>query len=202
MVTLRITGLRIDTHISKPGSRGGHIIGYRHGEPIYGKKTTIQSPKILGEVKSESSKVQNPWPRPKAAKDEVVRPQGHEVQNDTPDSWTRKGHLYRGMTEAEYNNTLGVRKPIKSRGDFSFESEGTNFGQDAGEAEDFANFGRDDPRKTNKPTYLVEINPKPEDGLTRHRDGTWKTQKPISLERVTRVWKMFGRDGAIIARQI
>ena len=29
--------LRIDVHVKKPGSRGGHIIGYRHGEPIYGK---------------------------------------------------------------------------------------------------------------------------------------------------------------------
>ncbi len=33
--------LRIDAHVKKPGSRGGHIIGYRHGEPIYGKPKTV-----------------------------------------------------------------------------------------------------------------------------------------------------------------
>lgn len=39
-MNLNIGYLKVDTtpgHIKKPGSRGGHIIGYRKGEPIYGK---------------------------------------------------------------------------------------------------------------------------------------------------------------------
>ncbi len=33
----RLPTFKQDAHIKKPGSRGGHIIGYRHGEPIYGQ---------------------------------------------------------------------------------------------------------------------------------------------------------------------
>lgn len=35
-MNLSFSHLRIDAHIKHPGSRGGHIIGYRKGEPIYG----------------------------------------------------------------------------------------------------------------------------------------------------------------------
>lgn len=38
---LKINHLKVDVHIKKPGSRGGHIIGYRAGEPIYGAKKPI-----------------------------------------------------------------------------------------------------------------------------------------------------------------
>lgn len=33
----RLPEVRMDAHIKKPGSKGGHIIGYRNGEPIYGR---------------------------------------------------------------------------------------------------------------------------------------------------------------------
>jgi len=36
-MNLRFSHLRVDAHVAKPGSRGGHIIGYRKGEPVYGK---------------------------------------------------------------------------------------------------------------------------------------------------------------------
>ena len=35
--------LRIDAHVKRPGSRGGHIIGYRHGEPIYAGKHHVSA---------------------------------------------------------------------------------------------------------------------------------------------------------------
>lgn len=39
---------KFDAHVKKPGSRGGHIIGYRKGEPIYGKaKPHVEKPKTL-----------------------------------------------------------------------------------------------------------------------------------------------------------
>lgn len=35
-MNLSFSHIRIDAHITHPGSRGGHIVGYRKGEPIYG----------------------------------------------------------------------------------------------------------------------------------------------------------------------
>lgn len=71
-MNLQITGLRIDAHIKKPGSRGGKIIGYRKGEPIYGKKVTAKGTK------------------PKAYKPPPVKP---EWTSEDSDTWAVKKHI-------------------------------------------------------------------------------------------------------------
>jgi DNA topoisomerase I len=54
MKILNITGLRVDAHISKPGSRGGHIVGYRAGEPIYGKAARPAKKATVGADKGKA----------------------------------------------------------------------------------------------------------------------------------------------------
>lgn len=36
-LNLTIKRVHVDAHVQHPGSRGGHIIGYKNGEPVYGK---------------------------------------------------------------------------------------------------------------------------------------------------------------------
>lgn len=54
-MNLRITGLKIDAHVRKPGSRGGHIIGYRHGEPIYGKQQKQPSTGVASKISNTNN---------------------------------------------------------------------------------------------------------------------------------------------------
>lgn len=113
---------------------------------------------------------------------------------------TREGHLYRGMTEREWRSVEATGF-IKSTGRFSFASEGTSFSDDAEDAESYINFGRDDPRKTGVPTYLVEIRKMA--SIAQARDGYWKTKTPIPKSAITRAWKMVGDDdGEIIGSLI
>lgn len=104
------------------------------------------------------------------------------------------------MTETEYKATVGARKPVWSTGDFSHSSEGTNFSDDPLDAESYVNFGRTDPRKTGKPTYLVEVSMT--DSMSRWGDGYIKSPVPVPYGNVTRVWEMTGEDGAVVARRI
>ena len=125
----------------------------------------------------------------------VIRPKGWEANNDVPDSWTRPGHLYRGISEAEYKS-IRSKGVIKSDESWSLQGEGTNFTDSAADAESYANFGRTDPRKTKKPNYVIEV--KKDDSFKRWPDGYWKAPE-VPKKLITRVWKMVGEDEAVVA---
>ena len=133
----------------------------------------------------------------RVASSEVIRPAGWSAANDVPGSWTRAQHMYRGMTSAEYNASVGAGKPIQSTGGYSATGEGTNFAPNAEDAESYVNFGRDDPRKTGQSTYLVEAAVPP--SVTPARDGYYKIQEPVVP---TRVWEMFAEDDQVVAHRI
>jgi len=97
----------------------------------------------------------------------------------------------------EYKATVGRGQPVQSSGAYSHASEGTNYAEDPETAEDYANFGRDDPRKSGKTTYLVEVKQPP--SMKRWRDGYLKTPDPVPA---TRVWKMYAEGGAVVAERI
>lgn len=131
----------------------------------------------------------------------VIRPQGWDAATDAVSGLTRPGHLYRGMTEAEFNATVGSGRGVSSRQDYSVRGEGTSFSDDAAAAESYVNFGRDDPRKTGRPTYLVEVSAGPDVAFDR-RDGYYKAAGEIPADRITRVLRMEGRDGAVVASDV
>jgi hypothetical protein len=133
-----------------------------------------------------------------ARRGEVIRPVGWNAANDVPDSWTRPGHLYRGITEGEFR-FIETHDVIRSTEQWSAPGEGTNFAEDAGDAESYVNFGRTDPRETGTPTYLIEV--KRDARFKRWPDGYWKAlEVPASL--ITRVWEMIGEEGAVVAYEL
>ncbi len=137
--------------------------------------------------------------RPRAAKAVVIRPDGWGCANEVPEKWTRKGHLYRGMTGTEFE--AHRRKGyVMSTGKYSLAHEGTCFADDALSAESYANYGRDDPRKTGKSTYLIEVKNVPT-LFKKDRDGYFKAPPGVSVPAnlITRVWKMSAKDGAVVA---
>lgn len=123
----------------------------------------------------------------------VMRDAGHQVATDAVGSLTQPGHFYRGMTEDEYNATVGAGRGVSSAQHFSTPGEGTSFADDAGTAESYANYGHTDPRQTGRPNYLVEV--RGGDGLNQSRDGYYKAAAPIPQDRITRVLQMGGDDG-------
>jgi hypothetical protein len=126
---------------------------------------------------------------------EVIRPVGWNAANDVPDSWTRPGHLYRGVTEDEFR-FIEAHGVIRSTERWSVPGEGTNFAEDAGDAESYVNFGQTDPRRTGSPTYLIEV--RKDATFKRWPDGYWKAREaPASA--ITRVWEMIGAEGAVVA---
>jgi hypothetical protein len=131
----------------------------------------------------------------RAAQGVVIRPKDWQAANDVPDSWTRPGHLYRGLSEAEYKfiRSKGV---IRSNESWSASGEGTNFDDSAAGAESYANFGRTDPRKTKKPNYIIEV--KKDDTFKRWPDGYWKAPE-VPKSKITRVWKMVGENDQVVA---
>jgi len=114
-------------------------------------------------------------------------------------SWPRN-LVWRGMTQAEFKNTVGSLKPIWSTGRFSLEGEGTNFAEDPRDAESYVNFGRDDPRNTNQNTYLVGVRRHPD--MRKERDGYIKMPSPLPLDFVEVVWEMYPEEGAVVGRTI
>lgn len=161
-------------------------------------------PATVLEVLSEDS----PSPRRVAARFAsqpfVVRPEGWRATGDEAVAWLnglkKPGMVFRGMTSDEYRNTVGKHSPIKSTGQHSLSVEGTCFTEDAGDAEGYVNFGRDDPRKTGKPTYLVAVEKTPT--MYRDRDGYDKDREPVPYDNVIGVWEMYGEDGAVWAKKI
>lgn len=130
-----------------------------------------------------------------------LRPSGWRSTSDDAVGFLSKikkaDHFYRGMTADEFDATIGAGKPVQSTGKFSHRSEGTNFSDDPADAESYVNFGRDDPRTTGKPTYLVEA--AKSDSMYRDTDGYMKDKSPVAP---TRVWMMDAKGGAIVATPI
>lgn len=131
----------------------------------------------------------------------VLRPKEWNATSDEANEALTKiqrpGHAYRGMTAEEYEATVGAGHGVRSTGQYSHQSEGTNFAQSPHDAESYANYGRDDPRKTGRPTYLVEVAASPE--MTVGRDGYIKSHGPTQP---TRVWRMSSLDGAVVMEPI
>lgn len=130
--------------------------------------------------------------------DLVIRPEGWNASSDEVSSLTRPGHLYRGMTQEEYNATVDAGKGIQSSGAYSHKSEGTNFAGDAPSAESYINFGRDDPRRTGKPTYLIEV--KNDVGITPSPDGYYKFPQGVPDEKITRIIEMRSHQNKVVGR--
>jgi hypothetical protein len=130
----------------------------------------------------------------------VVRGVGEETGGDELAAWNRPGHVYRGMTQDEWYSVI-AKGVIQSTMRYSLPSEGTSFAEDIQTAESYVNFGRDDPRQTARPTYLVEV--KRLDLMEKDpRDGYLKARKPVPSSAITRVWRMVDEDGAVVAYQI
>lgn len=138
--------------------------------------------------------------RPPAART-VLRPKNWNALGDegvkTLDSLKRPGHVYRGMEAAEYEATVGAGQGAKSSGRYSHKSEGTNFATHPADAESYVNFGRSDPRKTGRDTFIVEALQTPE--MTVGRDGYVKA--PVAVT-PSRVWRIRASDGALILEDI
>ena len=130
-------------------------------------------------------------------KDVEVRPAGWDASATDFAAMGRPGHLYRGMTQAEYDATIGAGKPLRSTGQWSAAGEGTNFAEDLDSAESYANYGQTDPRKTGAPTYVVEIT---REGETVAEDGYVKLQGDVPLSRVTRVLHMRADGDRVVGR--
>lgn len=127
----------------------------------------------------------------------VAREKGQNIGAENLSSITRDGHFYRGMTSDEYEATLGKGTGVKSANPYSLPGEGTSFAEDVPTAESYVNYGRDDPRITGKPTYLVEVAASP--SITKKPDGYFHAQGEIMP---TRVWEMSPDNGRITAKQL
>ena len=131
----------------------------------------------------------------------IVRPVGWNAANDEPWEWTRRGHLYRGMSAAEYDATVGAGAGVRSDSRYCFNGEGTCFAEDAPSAESYINCGHTDPRKTGLPTYVVEIDADGSGAQQDRRDGYWKAPS-VPQDRARRVWRMSAEDGAVVAHLV
>lgn len=137
--------------------------------------------------------------------DIVIRPEGWGTTSDEAaevlDQMGRKGLAWRGMTSAEYQNTVGKGLGVQSRGDFSFAVEGTQFASHPADAESYVNFGRDDPRKSGKHTYLVGVR---RTGMRKKPDGYLETEPGVGVpdSDVVAVYEFYPQDGAVLARKL
>ena len=115
---------------------------------------------------------------------------------DTLDMISLPGHVYRGMGEAEYHETVGAGKGVISNNSMSVKAvEGTSFGYEAATANSYVNNGFTDPRKTGRPTYIVEVNPG--DHITYNPVANYPQSKrniAVPQETVTRVFQ-FDKSG-------
>jgi GNAT superfamily N-acetyltransferase len=112
----------------------------------------------------------------------------------------REGHIYRGVTQDEFRSILKLGY-IKSTRAFSHCSEGTCFAESPDSAQSIVTFGRDNPGRTGKPVYVLEVR-KTDDIDIDKRDGYPKSKLkdgepvPIPNSNITYVWK-FNLDGTV-----
>lgn len=135
----------------------------------------------------------------------VVRPEGWDATSDEAHeilmAMSTDDMAWRGMTSEEYKNTVGAGLGVQSRGSYSLKGEGTQFSSDAGDAESYVNFGRDDPRKTGKSTYLVGVS---REGLKHKRDGYLETEVSgkVPMSNVIEVYEFYADEGVVKARKL
>ena len=110
-----------------------------------------------------------------------------ELQFPIDRDYSPPGSVFRGVTSEEAQS-ISVKGEIKSTGAFSHSSEGTSFGESLAESESYANVGRDNPLKTKKPTFVLEVSRGPEH-VVDPRDGYIKASVAIPATRVLRVWR-------------
>jgi hypothetical protein len=60
----------------------------------------------------------------------VVREAGQDIGAEGLSAISKPDSVYRGMTEAEFEATVGKTGEVVSRGDFRAAEEGTNFADD------------------------------------------------------------------------
>jgi hypothetical protein len=99
----------------------------------------------------------------------------------------RAGFVYRGMTHEEWHDHWR-KGGILSVGRYSHPSEGTCFADGPEDAEAYVDFGRDDPRRTGRANYLVEV--PLTSAFRRNRDGYPKTRDRIPLAAISRLWRL------------
>src|SRR5438876_1080465 len=105
------------------------------------------------------------------------------------------------MTSEGYQNAVTRGEGIKSSQLYSVPGEGTSFSDKASDAESYVNFGRDDPRTTGRPTYIIEV--RGQDGLNYDkRDGYYKAPAAIPNDRIARVFEMRAERGRVVAHVI
>lgn len=131
----------------------------------------------------------------------TIRCDKRGIIGDVIDAWTRKGHYYRGMSEAEFKGALSSGY-IKSDMRWSAPDEGTCFSEHSGDAESYTNLGKTDPRRTGKPNYVVEVPRNAAKFFVDKRDGYPKTHERVPVSMVSRVWEMRARGGDIVAEEI
>ena len=156
-------------------------------------KEPLEKPDVEKEVKEEVKKGEL------VVRTEGVTDKAEKAVEDRK-AITKPDSVYRGMTEEEFNNTIGKGLGVESRKDFSFGVEGTSFAEEFDSAESYVNYGRDDPRTTGKPTYLIEV--KKGDNLKRNRRGDYEAHEPIPFSQIERIWKMEGRGDDVIATEV
>jgi hypothetical protein len=101
------------------------------------------------------------------------------------------------MTDIEYQATLKQDGMVRSTRPYSHPSEGTSFSEDPEDAESYVNFGRDDPRVTGKPTWLVQVHVSK--SMYRDSDGYVKSREPAPF---FNLWKMWAENGAVVIKAV
>lgn len=126
-----------------------------------------------------------------AAKPYEVRGQ---LQFPIDRNYEAPGAIFRGITSAEAES-IAKTGSIKSTGAYSHSSEGTSFGSSFAESESVVNVGRDNPLKTGKPTYVVQVKKGPQH-VADPRDSVVKSQAATPADQIERVWR-FDPDGQV-----
>lgn len=104
-------------------------------------------------------------------------------------------HLaYRGMTSEEWASVQSTGE-IKSTLQFSLPGEGTSFSVDAATALSYVQVGRDNPARTRRPIYVVEV-ARTETFVSRRGYDYLMHMKGIPVSNITRVWR-FNADGTV-----
>ena len=100
----------------------------------------------------------------------------------------RPGHYYRGMAEEEWNY-INQTGQVLSDCRYSLPTEGTCFAADPLDAEDYANYGRDSPFATGRPTYIVEVADR--EDMYCDTDDYQKCRSAIPSSAITRAWMSY-----------
>lgn len=200
-------------YVGTPGKAPGPSVkGWQNNRPAVRYMPEIRKHFSSVERKGDVIIAKNPkkGSRAQATPDtlgvEVVRAEGRadsprsvEAQ-DNMSSFNKEGSVYRGMTQREFNATVGARRGAESSKDYSFGSEGTSFAENFQDAESYVNVGRDDPRKTAYSNYLIEVSKG--DNLKKNRQGYHEAHEAIPMDQITRVWEMKGLGDEIVAKDI